>query len=190
MCFVVKATKAPTWRFDRPGEAGAVASLPRNAAPLMLVIRTDRVSIDRVPARSVSLTKSPIFSPRISCRSSTSSIPARSRISSMFSISTGLRMIGPLSPRGKVGHGRRKAKQRPVADPPVLILSRDLRGGCDDVAVAVSHQEITVGDLGGSSVHADPDVHPVVILPQEADLHPVQVAWPTQNLYYLFAESR
>src|SRR6266851_1130881 len=33
-----------------------------------------------------------------------------------------------------------------------IPLGRDLRRGCDDVAVAISHQEIAVGDLGGSSI--------------------------------------
>jgi len=69
-----------------------------------------------------------------------------------------------------------------------LILSRDLRGGCEDVTVAVSHQEIAVGDLDGSRIYTDENVHPVMILPQVSNLHSVQVAWLTQAVYYVFAD--
>jgi hypothetical protein len=69
-----------------------------------------------------------------------------------------------------------------------LILSRDLRGGGDDVPVAVSHQEIAVGDLDRNGIHADEDIHPVVILPQLSDLYAVQVAWPAQGVYYVLAD--
>src|SRR5262249_19292293 len=62
--------------FDRPAEAGLSASLPRKVEPRMRVIRTTRVSRDRVPVRKVPLTKSPTRSPRISSRSATSSMPS------------------------------------------------------------------------------------------------------------------
>jgi hypothetical protein len=45
-----------------------------------------------------------------------------------------------------------------------------------------------VGDLDGSSIQVDENVHAVVILPQVSNLHPVQVAWLTQGVYYVFAD--
>ena len=51
-----------------------------------------------------------------------------------------------------------------------LILSGNLRGGCNDGTLAVNHQEIAVCDLGRGSIHADEDVYPVVILPERTDL--------------------
>ena len=71
---------------------------------------------------------------------------------------------------------------------PRLVLSGHLRCGRDDLTVAISQQEIAVGDPDGSSVHADEDVHPVTILPQVPDLHPVEVAWVAQGAYHLFAD--
>jgi len=59
MCAAAKATGDPTRSLDRAGATGRSASLPRNADPLMLVIRTDSVSNDVVPVRNVSLTTSP-----------------------------------------------------------------------------------------------------------------------------------
>jgi hypothetical protein len=59
MWAAAKATGDPTRRWDRAGETGLSASLPRNPDPLMLVIRTDSVSKDVVPVRNVSLTMSP-----------------------------------------------------------------------------------------------------------------------------------
>ena len=67
-------------------------------------------------------------------------------------------------------------------------MFRDLRRGGEDVAVAVSYQKIAVGDYGGSSIHADENVHPVVIFPQVSNLHRVQVGWLTQGVYYVFAD--
>ena len=45
-----------------------------------------------------------------------------------------------------------------------------------------------MGNLGRSSIQAYEHVHPVMILPQRSDLHPVQVAWLTQGVYYVFAD--
>ena len=52
-----------------------------------------------------------------------------------------------------------------------LILSGNLRGGCNDGTVAVNHQEIAVRDLRGGSIYANEDVYAVVILPQRTGLH-------------------
>jgi len=59
MCAAVKVIADPARRFDRAVEVGLSASFPRNAAPLMLVIRTNSVSNDAVWVRKVSRTKSP-----------------------------------------------------------------------------------------------------------------------------------
>ncbi|MBI3466937.1 MAG: hypothetical protein HY000_28315 [Planctomycetes bacterium] len=45
-----------------------------------------------------------------------------------------------------------------------------------------------MGDLGRSSIHADEHVHPVVILPQLSDLHPIQVTWLAQGAQDVFAK--
>src|SRR5216683_2083962 len=97
MWALVKVTGVPTRSFDRPVHAGRLASLPRYSSPRMLVIRTKTVSLanDLALITSVSLTKSPVWSARISFRSSTSTMPFRRRISSMFSISTSLAMVDP-----------------------------------------------------------------------------------------------
>jgi hypothetical protein len=68
------------------------------------------------------------------------------------------------------------------------ILSRDLRGAGDDVTVTVSDQEIAVGDLDGSGIHADEDVHPVAMLPQLPDLNLVKRVWLTQGVQYVVAD--
>src|SRR5262245_5518761 len=110
----------------------------------------------------------------------------------MFSISMGFRMIDPFT---RPGFRRIKDELQPVSlfilhpsESQGLILSRDLRGEGDDVPVAVSHQEIAVGDLDRSGVHADEDIHPVVILPQRSDLYAVQVVWLAQGVYYVLAD--
>jgi hypothetical protein len=94
MWSVVKITVFPGRR-SFVLEDGALASLPRKEQPRILVIRTSKVSalVWSLPVKNVSRTTSPRVRARISCRSSTSSIPSRRRISSMFSRATLLRMV-------------------------------------------------------------------------------------------------
>src|SRR5438128_1186921 len=77
---------------------------------------------------------------------------------------------------------------RPVAPWPRSILLSDLRRRRDDGAGAVRHQEIAVGDFGGSGIHADEDVHPIMILPQRSDLHSVKVTRPTQDVHHVVGD--
>src|SRR6516165_1693840 len=143
----------------------------------MLVMRTDNVSPpvhDPVPARKVKRTVSPTRSPRIIWRSSTSSMPSRRRISSIFSISTGFRML-------VLSFFEAESFRR-------LILTHDLRRGGEDIPRAVGDEEIAVGNLCCSRVHADDDVSPVMVFPQEADLNPVQTIWLAKAEKHLFAD--
>src|SRR6516225_9715488 len=142
----------------------------------MLVMRTDNVSPpvhDPVPARKVKCTVSPTCSPRIIWRSSTSSMPSRRRISSIFSISTGFRML---------------VLSFFEAESFRLILTHDLRRGGEDIPRAVGDKEIAVAHLCRSRVHADEDVSPVVVFPQEADLNPLQTLWLPKAEKHLFAD--
>src|SRR5262249_9226349 len=54
------------------------------------------------------------------------------------------------------------------------IPFRDLGGGREDVAVAVRLHEVAVGNLDGTGVLADEDVHPEEAGPQRPHLHAVQ----------------
>ena len=57
--------------------------------------------------------------------------------------------------------------------PGPTALPRDLGLGIDDMPVAVNDQKITVDDFGGS-IHADKDVHAVMVLPEPSDLNGVE----------------
>jgi hypothetical protein len=67
------------------------------------------------------------------------------------------------------------------------VLSHDLRGGRDDVAPTVRHEEIAVGDAGRRNVHTDEDVHSVVPLPEPPNLQPAQVSWLPEGIQDMFA---
>lgn len=46
-----------------------------------------------------------------------------------------------------------------------------------------------MGDFSRSSIHADENVHSVVIIPQVSNLHRVQVGWLTQGVHYVLADN-
>src|ERR1700692_1299390 len=69
-----------------------------------------------------------------------------------------------------------------------LILFRDLRCGRDDPAIAVNLQEVAVRNADGTAVHANENVHPVVIGPELFDLHMAQIDWRTKGEDYLFSD--
>jgi hypothetical protein len=71
-----------------------------------------------------------------------------------------------------------------------LILFRNPRSRLEDAAVACDDQEKALGDLGGSSVQARDDVHPVMILPQPTYLQPAQVVGLAQSVQDLLADGR
>src|SRR5262249_49019104 len=70
----------------------------------------------------------------------------------------------------------------------LLILPGDPWGGRDDVAVAVSHQKVTVGDLHRSGISADEDVHSVVPLPQRPDLNFTKAGRLAQGMDHPFPD--
>jgi len=109
MCPLSKAIDDPTRNRDRPPRAGPSTSLPRNLSPLIRVTRTVKVSPveEALPVRNVSLTKSPTRSARIVSRSSSSLIPSRVRMSSIFSSTTEGRIFDPSRPL-KWAHARPK----------------------------------------------------------------------------------
>ncbi len=71
-----------------------------------------------------------------------------------------------------------------------FVVSRDLRSGHEDVALAVGPEEEAVRHLGGSGIDADEDVHPEVVIPELSDLHLVQVARLAQGAQDAFAYRR
>src|SRR5262249_58088938 len=68
MWALVKRTTDPSRSFEGAIDIGLTANSPENKEPLIRVIRTSKVSPanDRVRVKTVSLTKSPVLSPRIS----------------------------------------------------------------------------------------------------------------------------
>src|SRR6266542_2870677 len=163
MCAVVKTTESPAAILLRPAAFGLLTSLPRKAEPRMLVIRTSWVSKEVSPVTKVSLTKSPILRPRISTRSSTSSMPSWRRISSMFSSSTIFAMIDLPAPGG-------------------LIQFRDLRVCSNDVSRVVCHQKKTMRDNGGRRVRADEDIDAITVVPEFAHLDQMQTGRLTKAI--------
>src|SRR5262249_6238754 len=189
MWAAVKATGDPAPSLDRPVETGLRTSLPRNAGPRMLVIRTSTASAAKAggPVSRVSLTRSPATSPRMSSRSTTSSMPTARRFSSMFSISTRFPMIGSFARPGR-SRRRRPARGAKASPDRLLIPPGERRGGRGDVAVPVSDQEITVSDVDRPGFRADEDVDPVVVLPESPDLDPLQVAGPAKGVQDVLAD--
>src|SRR5262245_51122359 len=129
MWAAVKTRGDPIPSRDRTVEVGLQTSLPRNAEPVMLVIRTSTVSpVAAVPVRSVSLTRSPTSSPRMASRSPTSSMPTSRRLSSIFSISTRFPMLGPFARPGRgpmaAGQGRDATAPPGARGPPARATRR------------------------------------------------------------------
>src|SRR5438270_10600074 len=117
-------------------------------------------------------------------------MPCRRRISSMFSTTMGFRMLVLSPPKLKLDDGGREGgdrARRPLDSASILL--RNLRDGLDNVAITVRHQEVAVGHTGESSLCADENVHPVVILPQGSDLHPVKVARLAQGVHDIVGDN-
>jgi hypothetical protein len=74
----------------------------------------------------------------------------------------------------------------PVPEPSILF--DDLRIGGDEATIAANAQEVAVGNPDGIGGPANDYVHPVVIVPDLADLHIAQVDWRTKSLDYLFSD--
>jgi len=63
------------------------------------------------------------------------------------------------------------------------ILLDNVRAGGNDRAVAVGHQEITMGNEGGRHIRPDENINSIMILPQLLDLHSAKIPRDTEGIH-------
>ena len=74
------------------------------------------------------------------------------------------------------------------AEFPCCIVAPERRRGGEDLSRAVHDQEVTVRHARRSRIGAGEDVDPVVVLPQEADLHALEVGRLAEGVQDLLAD--